>query len=79
MFLNETGLQGKLLSVHRQTEYEERLAFMRDLTPGDFATVKRQCLLLGEDLSPEDWLTQLDLEVMAKHRTEDSDTKVRLA
>lgn len=79
MFLNETGLQGKSLSAHRQTEYEERLAFMRDLTPGDFATVKRQCLLLGEDLSPEDWLTQLDLEVQAKHRTEDSDTKVRVA
>ncbi|TRZ65057.1 MAG: AAA family ATPase [Rhodocyclaceae bacterium] len=74
MFLNETGLRGKSLAAKRQSEYEERLAFMRDLTAGDFATVKRQCVLMGEDLSPEDWLAQLDLEVRAKRRlTEDND------
>jgi hypothetical protein len=63
MFLNETGLRGKVLSEKRQSVYEERLAFMRDLTPGDFATVKRQCVLLGEDLSAEEWLSQLELEL----------------
>jgi hypothetical protein len=68
MFLNETGLRGKVILEKRQQAYEERLAFMRDLTPGDFATVKRQCLLLGEALSPEAWLEQLELEVAAKHR-----------
>ena len=68
MFLNETGLRGKSLSEKRQLAYEERLAFMKDLTPGDFATVKRQCVLLGESLSPEDWLGQLELEVKAKSR-----------
>jgi hypothetical protein len=69
MFLNETGLRGKALPEKRQSVYEERLAFMLDLTPGDFATVKRQCLLLGEELSPEAWLSQLELEVAAKHRS----------
>ncbi|MDP3512504.1 MAG: AAA family ATPase, partial [Sulfuritalea sp.] len=69
MFLNETGLRGKALPEKRQSAYEEQLAFMQDLTPGDFATVKRQCLLLGEELSPEAWLTQLELEVVAKHRS----------
>jgi hypothetical protein len=71
MFLNETGLRGKVLAEKRQSAYEEQLAFMQDLTPGDFATVKRQCLLLGEELSPEAWLTQLELEVKAKHRSKD--------
>jgi SpoVK/Ycf46/Vps4 family AAA+-type ATPase len=69
MFLNETGLRGKAMTEKRQSTYEERLAFMKDLTPGDFATVKRQCLLMGEDLSPEAWLDQLEIEVAAKHRS----------
>lgn len=68
MFLNETGVQEANLSEAAQMHYEERLALMRDLTPGDFATVKRQCVLLGDTLSPEDWLSQLELEVAAKHR-----------
>lgn len=68
MFLNETGLAGKSLGEKRKAGYEDRLALMQDLTPGDFATVKRQCLLLGEELSPEDWIMQLELEVKAKQR-----------
>jgi hypothetical protein len=50
--------------------YEERLALMQDLTPGDFATVKRQCQILGEDLSAEQWLEQLEIEVRAKARSD---------
>lgn len=73
MFLNETGLHNKLIPEKRHSAYEERLAFMQDLTPGDFATVKRQCLLLGEELSPEAWLSQLELEVAAKHRSKVDD------
>jgi len=79
MFLNETGLRGKSIPEVRQTEFEERLAFMRDLTPGDFATVKRQCVLLGEDLSPEEWLAQLDLEVQAKKRSVEEGAKMHVA
>ena len=80
MFLNETGLRGQRLSETRQTAYEEQLALMRDLAPGDFATVKRQCVLLGEDLSPEDWLTQLDLEVKAKRtQAPEEDKSVRVS
>jgi hypothetical protein len=69
MFLNETSLRGKPITEKRQSAYEERLAFMQDLTPGDFATVKRQCLLLGEELSPEEWLGQLEIEVATKRRS----------
>lgn len=68
MFLNETGLRGKTISGRRQDAYEERLAMMKDLTAGDFATVKRQCLLLGESLTADQWMEQLEIEVRAKHR-----------
>lgn len=77
MFLNETGLGGKTLSEQIQSTYEERLLLMRDLTPGDFATVKRQCILLGEQLTPEEWIEQLDLEVTAKARSA-SDERFRV-
>ena len=36
------------------------------LTPGDFATVKRQSNMLDQELSPEDWLNQLADEAKAK-------------
>jgi len=68
MFMNEADLHGKPMSEKRRVVFEDRLALMQDLTPGDFATVKRQCVLLGEVLSAEDWLTQLELEVRAKAR-----------
>ncbi len=42
------------------------LAAIPDLTPGDFATVKRQADVLGERLSPEAWLEQLAVEAKAK-------------
>lgn len=52
---------------------------MQNLAHGDFATVKRQCLLLGEDLSPEEWLGQLEIEVATKRRSKgDEDTRQRL-
>ena len=66
MFLNETGLQGKALGEKRRAAFEDRLALMQDLTPGDFATVKRQCMLLGEELAAEEWLGQLEVEVRAR-------------
>lgn len=31
--------------------------------------VKRQCILLGEELSPEVWLGQLEIEVATKRRS----------
>ncbi|TWG85442.1 SpoVK/Ycf46/Vps4 family AAA+-type ATPase [Cupriavidus gilardii J11] len=42
------------------------LAAMDGLTPGDFATVKRQCELLGEALTPEEFLAQLRHEHAVK-------------
>ena len=50
----------------RAEELEEQLGAIADLTPGDFATVKRQANMLGEHLSPEAWLEQLAVEAKAK-------------
>lgn len=68
MFVNETGLKGKLgsHSDKDREEWKRRLQQMRQLAAGDFATVKRQCLLLGEELSPHGWLEQLEMECKVK-------------
>ncbi len=50
----------------RAEELEEQLAEIADLTPGDFATVKRQANMLDEQLSPDAWLEQLAAEAKAK-------------
>jgi hypothetical protein len=70
MFCKELGLPSLAMSEALHSVYEERLALMQDLTPGDFATVKRQCQILGEDLSAEQWLEQLEIEVRAKARSD---------
>jgi len=44
----------------------QRLARLELLTPGDFAVVKRQAALLGEDPSPEEFVEQLEREHRAK-------------
>jgi hypothetical protein len=68
MFVNEAGLRGRLGEFERATreDWESRLMLMAQLTAGDFATVKRQCLLLGTQLNPDEWLTQLQLECDVK-------------
>lgn len=70
MFVNETGLKGQLGTIARSVreEWWERLCLMRQLTPGDFATVKRQCNLLGTELTPVEWLEQLQIECDVKAR-----------
>jgi len=50
----------------RAQELKPRLATITDLAPGDFATVKRQANMLGEQLSPEAWIDQLAAEAKAK-------------
>lgn len=70
MFLGEAGLDRDSLEEKVLQDYGDALSMMRDLTPGDFATVKRQCLLLGETLGPDAWLQQLELEARARQGRE---------
>jgi SpoVK/Ycf46/Vps4 family AAA+-type ATPase len=62
MFIAETGITKEELTE----QLIEELSAIPNLTPGDFATVKRQCNLLGEVLTPDQWLEQLAAEAKAK-------------
>ena len=70
MFLNETGLraQADTISASQKEEWWEKLAFMQLLAAGDFATVQRQCQILNVKLTPDEWLTQLEMEVKVKKK-----------
>jgi AAA+ superfamily predicted ATPase len=74
MFLTETGLTRESLTAPELESWRRRLVELKNLTPGDFATVKRQSLIIGDKLSPEDWLVQLGSEVKVK-RHEDNTSK----
>ena len=68
MFVAEAGLTDTITTLDAETRenWEKRLLFMKYLTPGDFATVKRQCLVLDTNLTPEEWLEQLEIECQIK-------------
>jgi hypothetical protein len=68
MFVDEAGLTdtAATLDAEMRENWEKRLLFMKYLTPGDFATVKRQCLVLDAVLTPEEWLEQLEIECEIK-------------
>lgn len=70
MFLNETGLTNapSAFSEEQKEAWSTRLTLMHHLTAGDFATVKRQSLILGMKLSPEEYLQQLELETKLKRQ-----------
>lgn len=70
MFVNETGLKGQLgqHSSKLREDWQTELVLMPKLTAGDFAVVKRQAMLLGETLTPDQWLEQLKMECELKSR-----------
>lgn len=79
MFINEAGLRGfeSTMDVDKMAMWRTRLDKIKWLTPGDFATVKRQCVLLGESLSPNEWLVQLELEAKAKSKDIKTDNDIK--
>ena len=81
MFVAEAGLtdSAATLDATLRESWERRLLFMRFLTPGDFATVKRQCLVLDTVLTPEEWLDQLEIECQIKNSGTRSEETPRAA
>jgi hypothetical protein len=69
MFLGETGLTDTIEAVDLAIKdlWQQKLTLMKFLTPGDFATVKRQCIALDTQLSPQEWLDQLQIECDIKN------------
>lgn len=79
MFVRETGLDRKAESLDARIRegWETRLLLMPLLTPGDFATVKRQSLVLDVRLTPEEWLDQLEIECALKRGAARSSGELR--
>jgi ATPase family associated with various cellular activities (AAA) len=65
MFCTESGFDPSS-EPQRADELGQALNAIEDLAPGDFATVKRQAQMLGEELSPDAWIEQLATEAKAK-------------
>jgi hypothetical protein len=63
MFLAEA--QPDLTGVDVE-QLRSRVVSIPDLTPGDFAVIKRQINMLGEEISADDWIVQLTQEAKAK-------------
>lgn len=74
MFLNEAGLKNNLGSYTRSQKdtWRAELYQLPQLAAGDFATVKRQCILLDEVLTPDQWVEQLQLECSVKEGAGDT-------
>ena len=62
--------QAKKFSSHLETEYRAALNQLNNLTPGDFATVRRQAALLSVKLSADELLKRLKLECKNKGGSE---------
>jgi SpoVK/Ycf46/Vps4 family AAA+-type ATPase len=69
MFLREAGLTETIANIApaKKERWQLKLTLMKFLTPGDFATVKRQCIALDTQLSAEEWLDQLQIECDIKN------------
>jgi broad-specificity NMP kinase len=69
MFLREAGLTETIGNIAPATKerWQLKLTLMKFLTPGDFATVKRQCIALDTQLSASEWLDQLQIECDIKN------------
>jgi SpoVK/Ycf46/Vps4 family AAA+-type ATPase len=67
MFVNESGFDADAdADPGRAALLQDQLTQIMNLTPGDFATVKRQANLLDERLDPDTWIEQLAAEAKAK-------------
>lgn len=66
MLANEAEINLDALSEAERVNLEIDCQLIRYLTPGDFATVKRQANLFGEKLSVKEWMQRLEMESKAK-------------
>lgn len=66
MLAAEAEVDLSTLSDAERSDLEIDCQLIRYLTPGDFATVKRQANLFGEKLSLHEWMRRLEIESKAK-------------
>ena len=66
MLVNEAKIDLDSMAPTDRENLAMELALIQYLTPGDFATVRRQSTLLDENLSIKDWIDRLTIESKAK-------------
>jgi hypothetical protein len=66
MLVSETDLDITQLSAEDLEKLKTEMTLIKHLTPGDFATVKRQSEMLEEKFPIEVWLNRLNIEAEAK-------------
>jgi len=66
MIANECNLDLESMSHAELENLAIDMSMINNLTPGDFATVKRQAILLDETLTLQEWIDRLKVEVKAK-------------
>jgi SpoVK/Ycf46/Vps4 family AAA+-type ATPase len=66
MLENEVGFKVTEMSEVEREKLFIDVNMIQYLTPGDFATVKRQADLFGENLSLATWIERLEVESKAK-------------
>jgi len=66
MLCSELDWDFEKLSEAERGKIDVEVGTIQYLTPGDFATVKRQANILGEKLTFEDWIERLNSESRAK-------------
>lgn len=66
MLISEAGVDINTLSEAEQQDLVINCQAIKYLTPGDFATVKHQANLFGEQLSINEWMRRLEVESKAK-------------
>ena len=66
MFINETKVLETVTDKDELEHIQKKLWKIKNLTPGDFATVKRQAIILDQVLTPEEWIVQLNQEAEDK-------------
>lgn len=70
MFVQESGIarrRAPITEAEKEVLYEALLMLPR-LAAGDFATVKRQCDVIGVKMTPKQWIEQLRIECELKSK-----------
>jgi hypothetical protein len=68
MLCNEAKIDLATVDPDQAQTWKEALPFLYAVTPGDFATVQRQCQLLNVSLTPDQWLSALKQETELKRK-----------
>lgn len=68
MLCTEAAIDEEAVDAQQIQAWKDALPFLYCVTPGDFATIQRQCRLLGTTLTPDQWISALAQETEHKRK-----------